>query len=62
MVAETEWISGDNELDMLWSGSSDGPFTLLQATLKTPGSFQEVKSRAQDGVVYYAMKNVRRSM
>lgn len=44
---------------MTWSGSSNGPVTILQENLVSPEPFQLNSETCQDGIVYYAMNTVR---
>lgn len=53
-----EWISGDSDQKMTWSGSNNESMTLLQASLVSPTPYEIIGETCQDGTVYYVAKNV----
>ena len=55
----SEWISGDDDLQMSWSGMDNGAVTLVEAYLLNNETFQVVGETCQDGIVYYATNSVR---
>ena len=55
----SEWVSGDDSLEMTWSGGDTGSLTIVQASLVQEEPFQIVGETCQDGTVFYATQSVR---
>ena len=55
----SEWLSGDDSLEMTWSAKNTGALTIVQANLVQEEPFQIVSEVCQDGTVFYATQSVR---